>query len=474
MWEAIRANKRRSFFLITAMAVVLVALGASIGAAFGLEQGAYVGMLIAAVIWFFLWMTAMLAGRGVLLGSVHAREIQHEDYPMLFNVVEEMTIAAGLPKMPKVYIVDSDAPNAFAVGTEQNSAVAVTSGLLMRLSRDELQGVVAHEIAHIKNHDTRFMVLAGVMMGAIILIAHAFVRGMFYSGAGRRRGGRGGGQAQVILMLVAIVFAILAPIVAQLLYFACSRRREYLADASGARFTRYPEGLASALLKISASAGQMAKVNKAVAPMFTVNPLKGAAARSIFSTHPPTDDRVHILRSMAGGAAYADYEAAYAEAHGGHLIGRQTLAEAGRVEVREPSAEPEKEDLAKAREAVDILHRIGGFLFLQCVCGLKIKVPPKYKQKEVHCPRCARDIPIPVAAAAVVGAVAALEAAEEEVIPRIEGEPAEAEDYTYTYTPGKWQSFRCPCESAINLGPNFAGSQVRCNGCGRAIKVQRA
>ena len=469
MWEAIQANKRRSVALVLMMAAALLLLGYLAAEAF-MPRAGPVGLTIALLIWLLLWVTAVAGGSGVLLGSVNARQIQHDDHPMLFNVVEEMTIAAGLPKMPKVYIIDSDAPNAFAVGSENDSAVAVTTGLLMQLKRDELQGVVAHEIGHVKNHDTRFMVLAGVMMGAIILIANVFVRSMFYSGAGRRRGGRGGGGGAIIL--VALLFAILAPLMAQLLYFACSRRREYLADACGARFTRYPEGLASALEKISRSARLMSKVNQAVAPMFTVNPLQGSAVTSLFSTHPPTEDRVRVLRSMAGGAAYADYEAAYAKLHGGGLLGGRTLAESDKAPIRAPSAEPEKEDLAKARESVDILHRMGGYLFLQCACGLKVKVPPQYKEPELHCPRCDRAIPIPVAAAA--GAAAALEAAaREEGMPPVEGEPAEAPGHSYRYVPGKWQSFRCPCGSSINLSPNFSGSHVRCPGCGRPISIER-
>jgi len=470
MWEAIRANKRRSFVLVTLMALVLVGLGYSIGLAWAPEW-AYVGAVAAVAVWFVLWMIALSAGKGVVLGSMHARQIEHADYPVLFNVVEEMSIAAGLAKMPKVYLIDADAPNAFAVGTEQNSVVAVTTGLLMQLSRDELQGVVAHEIGHVKNHDTRFMVLAGVMMGAIILLADVFVRGMFYGGGRRRSRGRGGGgQGQAVLLIVALLFAILAPILAQLLYFACSRRREYLADASSARFTRYPEGLASALEKIEHSAGSMQKVNRAVAPMFIVNPLKGSAARSAFSTHPPTAERARILRSMAGGAAYADYEAAYAKTQGGHLLSARTVAESQQLRARAPSAEPEMGDMERAREAVDILHRAAGMLFLTCACGLKIKLPPSFKGGEVDCPRCHRSIPVPVAVAAVAGAAVL----GDELGPELAAEAPEARELSYTYKPGQWQSFRCPCDRTINLSPNFQGSEVRCPACGRSIRIDRA
>ena len=469
MWEAIRANKRRSFVLITLMAFVLMGLGYSIGLVWA-PDWAFVGLVAAFAVWLVLWMVAVSAGKGVVLGSMGAHRIEHDDYPVLFNVVEEMSIAAGLPKMPDVYLIDTDAPNAFAVGTEQKSVVAVTTGLLMQLNRDELQGVVAHEIGHIKNHDTRFMVLAGVMMGAIILLADVFVRSMFYGGGRRRSRGRGGGQAQAVLMIIAIVFIILAPILAQLLYFACSRRREYLADASSARFTRYPEGLARALEKIAGPARKMEKVNRAVAPMFIVNPLRGAAASNLLSTHPPTEDRARILRSMGGGAAYADYEAAYEKAHGGRLLGERTVAESQQLAARGATAEPEKDDLGRARDAVDILHRAAGMLFLNCACGLKIKLPPVFKGKEVECPRCSRNLPVPVAAAAIAGAAGL----RDELGRELADEPPEAREASVTYKPGQWQSFRCPCGRAINLSPTFKGSHVNCPSCGRSIRVDRA
>ena len=473
MWEQISANKRRSLFLITLMAMILIGLGVTIGMIFG-QEGALIGVGIALTIWFVLWLSAILGGRQILLASVHATEIGHNDAPRLFNVVEEMTIAAGLPKPPKVFIIDTDQPNAFAVGTPDESAVAVTSGLMMRLNRDELQGVIAHEIGHIKNQDTRFMTLAGVMVAAIVIIADVFLRTMFYTGAGRgtrRSSGRGGGQAQAILVLVAIVFAVLAPILAYILYFACSRKREYLADASAARFTRYPEGLASALEKISRSASKMQNVNRAVAPMYIINPLKGSAATSIFSTHPPTLLRCQILRSMAGGAGFASYENAFSKLKGQKLIGQQSLARADAAGIRAPSAEAEKGDLAKAREAVDILHSIGGFIFLQCVCGLKIKVPPSFKGREVKCPRCSRINPIPAGIIAAAGVAAAVRAGEEAATdaPRRAPPP----EQTYRFVPGRWQTFRCACGNPIQLSPNFRGHSIGCRTCGRTIKITR-
>ena len=472
MWEAIQANKRRSRVLILSLAVILVGLGYTIGLAVNPNVGGQIGAVVAAFLWVILWMTAITSGRGILLGSVGARQIEHDDNPVLFNVVEEMSIASGLPKPPQVYIVDSDAPNAFAVGTPDNAAVAVTTGLLMRLNRDELQGVVAHEIGHVVNNDSRFMTMAGVMVAAIVLIADAFVRGTFYSGRGSRRGRGGGGG---ILLLIALLFAILAPILAQLLYFACSRKREFLADACSARFTRYPEGLASALQKISASTDRMQNVSRAVAPMFTVNPLQASGLSSVWSTHPPTEERVRVLRAMAGGAAYADYEKAYSRVVGQHLIGQRTLAGADAAAVRAPSAEPEKSGLDKARDAVDILHRQEGLLFLTCACGLRMKLPPSYEQNDVHCPRCGAVMPIPKAAV-LAGAAAAIVAAQQAGAGPAGAHgaaPAAApeEPLSVYHAAGQWGSFRCTCGNTVQLSPSFSASQVRCRACGRTINV---
>ena len=324
------------------------------------------------------------------------------------------------------------------------------------------------------------MTIAGVMVAAIVIIADGFLRGMFYAGRGTRRSsGRGGGQAAALLLLLALLLAILAPILARILYLACSRRREYLADACAARFTRYPEGLASALEKISSQASRMADVNRATAPMYIVNPLKGSSsAHSLFSTHPPTSERVRILRSMGGAAGYAAYEAAYAKASGRHLLGKETLSDADVAGVRAPSAEPEPDDLAKARDVVDILHRMDGLLFLACACGLKIKIPRGHKGDKVQCPACARVIGIPAPMLVAAGALTMAEAAEKD------GERPEATDperkpgreqaLAYRFQPGRWQSFRCSCGYSVQLSPSFGGNRVRCDRCRRTIQIQRA
>jgi heat shock protein HtpX len=291
--------------------------------------GGMLGVGVASVLWMVMMLAAYYGGDSLLLSSAKARRIQKEDLPQLWNVVEEMTIASGLGQMPKVYIIDDPEPNAFAVGrSPETASIAVTMGLLRRLNRDELQGVVAHEIGHIRNLDVRFMTLASVTLGTIVLLSEVFLRSMWYGGGrGRRRSSSsGGGQAQAILLVAALLVAILAPIAAQLLYFACSRKREYLADASAARFTRYPLGLASALEKIASTVSTGSKkVSRALAPMYIVNPLQSRSAVGLFSTHPPTEDRIRILRSMAGGAGLAQYEEAYRKVHGEGREARRSL-----------------------------------------------------------------------------------------------------------------------------------------------------
>ncbi len=307
------------------------------------------GVAIAAAIWLVLALVSFSSGDQILLAASGAKQVTHDVHPQLFNVVEEMKIAAGLPAMPKVYIINDPAPNAFATGRSPESAsIAVTAGLLARLNRDELQGVVAHEMSHILHRDILYITLAGIMLGGIALLSQVFLRGVFYGSMHSRRryssDDRGGGQAQLIMFVIAIAAAILAPIMAQLLYFALSRRREYLADAGGARLTRYPEGLASALEKIAGDPSpQLAAANDVTAPMFFANPFKARGKRTLSdltSTHPPISERIRILRSMSQGASYKDYAQAYTTVtHAKNIVPAAALTEDG-VQIRQGQAGP--------------------------------------------------------------------------------------------------------------------------------------
>lgn len=454
MWDAIAANRRRSAVLITLMGILLTGLGAFIGLTVH-PRGAIWGALAAFLIWLVLWLVAKSRGDAVLLLSAGARKISKGDHPVLWNVVEEMTIAAQLPKMPDVYVINDPAPNAFATGKgPEKSAVAVTTGLLKRLDRDELQGVVAHEIGHVENRDIRFMMLAGIMLGAIVLIGHGFLRALFYGGVGRHRSSRGGGQGQAVILAIALLIAILAPILAQILYFACSRRREYLADATGALLTRYPEGLASALEKISSHARRVGrtKVNKVLAPMYIVNPMSGLAASGLLTTHPPTEKRVRILRSMAGGADYARYEEAYRSVEGGAVLGAKTLAASRPEDIRGPSEEVRgegREDVVDRLRQVSLLSaRLDGMIALTCACGVGIRVPRGLKRDRLSCPRCGRKNPVP----------------------KEQGREA---TQTHRRVGTRWETVRCAkCGQDVQLSPAFQAAQIRCGGCGNTIEIE--
>jgi heat shock protein HtpX len=481
MWEAIASNQRRSVWLISLMGLLLVLLGAVIGLVIGSlvldvgrtsgargapsligelvgsQSGVYFGIAAAVLVWLILWAMAGLAGDGILLRNARAHEIQKEDAPQLWNVVEEMTIASGLGRMPRVFVIDEPSLNAFAVGCRsEQAAVAVTSGLLKRLSRDELQGVIAHEIGHIRNLDTRFMTLASVMLGAIVLISYTFRRAMYYGGR-RRSSSRGGGQIQLILLLVVLVLAVLAPLMAQLLYFACSRRREFLADASSARFTRYPEGLASALEKISGQAGSAEPVSRVIAPLCIVNPLQERSAFSLFSTHPKTEDRIRILRSMAG-AGFAAYEVAYQQVHGAskRCIGPATLESDESVAIRQPTPEPKTtaQAAARAQQVGELLDRVINFVVIPCPCGVRLKVPPAFKRRSVTCPRCGRQHAVPRAEAG------------EPAAETVQGQPLR-----YRRKGSGWESFQCACGHVLQLSPKFSAPQVECGKCGRRVEV---
>ncbi|MCP4291229.1 MAG: M48 family metallopeptidase [bacterium] len=409
MWEQIAANKRKSVFLVIGMALLLGVLGYFLGEYFiGPGDGIF-GVALATVIWLVMTLVAYFQGDSIYLGIAKAKKIEKGDLPVLFNVVEEMTLASGLAKMPDVYIIDDPAPNAFATGrTPETAAVAVTSGLLKTLNRDELQGVIAHELAHVRNRDIQLMLFAGVLAGAIVLLSEIGLRSMWFGGGrrSRRNDSEGSGGAQAIIMVIAIALMILAPIFAQLIYFAISRKREYLADASAASFTRYPEGLASALEKISKAPAKLASANKATAPMYIINPLarQGKMAANGSSTHPPIDERVKILRSMSG-SGFADYDKVYQGMHGGKgVIPDSALSGAGAtVGSRQASSDNRSamaagfvdeatgvrnDERGRARRVDDYFYKEKGYQRIECQCGATLKIPPEFKSSKVRCPKC--------------------------------------------------------------------------------------
>jgi heat shock protein HtpX len=392
MWEIIRANKRRAVGFVGLMAALLVVAGYAIGELVAPGAGP-AGLVLAVVVWAVMSLVAYRNGGKILLAVSGARRIRKEDHPVLWNVVEEMCIASGLSTLPEVYIIDEDAPNAFATGRDpEHSAVAVTAGLLERLDRDELQGVIAHELAHVNNRDVLYVTMVGIMMGTIVMIADFGTRFLFYGGGRRRTSSREGGGGQAIVLVVAIILVILAPILAQLLYFALSRRREYLADACSALYTRYPEGLARALEKISAFPKPLRAANRATAPMYIANPLRGGkrAAAGLTSTHPPIKERVRILRGLGSGhLSLAGYDETFRKVTGRPVgvVPAGSLKALKEVEARRPAADTTSH-ADRVRQVTDALWHMQAFLFLPCACGTTLKVPPVHAGKQIPCPHC--------------------------------------------------------------------------------------
>ncbi|MEZ4503350.1 MAG: M48 family metallopeptidase [Dehalococcoidia bacterium] len=301
------SNRRKSWGLLLSIALLFGLLGFTAG--FGTTGDPFGGLAFtigAVVLAVVMSLGTYFGGDALVLRASGARPVTQESHPQLMNVVEEMRIAAGIP-MPKVYIIDDSAPNAFATGRDPDHAsIAVTTGLLDKLNREELQGVIAHELSHVRNLDIRFALLVGVLVGGIALLADLLLRYTFFFGGGRRRSNDrgGGGAAQAIVMVLAILLAILAPIAARLVQLAVSRQREYLADASGVELTRNPVGLEHALAKISSDAEVLEVANRSTQHMYIVNPIKKFEARSrgLFSTHPPIVDRINRLRRLRGAA----------------------------------------------------------------------------------------------------------------------------------------------------------------------------
>ncbi|RNC82386.1 MAG: hypothetical protein ED559_11570 [Phycisphaera sp.] len=243
-------------------------------------------------------------GANAILRMVHAQQITPELDPELFNVVDEMRLAAGLP-MPKVYLIPESAMNAFATGRDpENGVVAITTGLRSKLNRDELQGVIAHEMAHIRHYDIRFSLLMATMVGLIVMACDIFLRMTFYTRAGRRSDSKGGGAAYIVVFIVAILLAIIAPLLAKLIQMAYSRKREYLADAGAVELTRNPMGLASALRKLAGDDEPLVDTaNRGTAHMFIINPLRKMRrshqnVSSLFCSHPPVEDRIARLMAL--------------------------------------------------------------------------------------------------------------------------------------------------------------------------------
>ena len=305
-YREIDRNRRRSWLLVVVVIVVLGLLGGAVGYATGFGWG---GLVLAVVIAVVMSIGSWFAGDALVMATSGAREIDRanppEQFGQLVNVVEEMRLAGGLPP-PRLWLIDDSAPNAFATGRDpEHASVAVTSGLLDKLDREELQGVIGHEMSHIGNLDIRFTLLVGVLVGAIALLADWFLRFTYWGG--RRRSSssdsdRGGGGAAALIFALALILAIVAPLIGRLIQAAVSRSRESLADATAVEMTRNPVGLARALRTISDDPEVLEVANRATQHLYIVNPIKSfeERAKSLWDTHPPIGERIRALEAIAG------------------------------------------------------------------------------------------------------------------------------------------------------------------------------
>jgi len=296
IYQEISANKRNSVFLMMAVIALVCALGYIFSAAQG--DTTYGGVWIAVIISFGMTAISYFQGDKIALWTSGARPLEHDENKYVYHLVENLCITSGLP-MPKIYIMPDPAINAFATGRKpEMSSIALTTGAIEKLTNEELEGVIAHELSHVKNYDIRFMMLVAVMVGSISILSNIFLRSRFMFG-GRSRDNNNG-NIGAILTIVGVILAILSPLIAELIKLAVSRQREYLADASGALLTRYPAGLASALQKIAADGQPMARASTATAHLFISNPFgPGKKFSSLFSTHPPVEERIKRLRAMS-------------------------------------------------------------------------------------------------------------------------------------------------------------------------------
>lgn len=296
MYKQIDSNRHKSWILVFLFIGILSAAGYAYG--YATDTG-YAGLVLALVISIGMTSISWFAGDKIVLASSGAKEITSRDEnPYLWNMVENLSITAGTP-MPRVYLIDDPSPNAFATGRDpKHASIAVTSGIVQRLENEELEGVIAHELSHVKNEDIKFMLLVAVLVGSLTLLGDFFIHGSM-----RFRGRRGKDDLGGIVLILGILFIILAPIIGELIKLAVSRKREYLADASGALLTRYPEGLARALEKIRDTNAPLARASQATAHLWISSPFGATSgARSwfanLFSTHPPIDLRITELRKM--------------------------------------------------------------------------------------------------------------------------------------------------------------------------------
>ncbi|MBR1617110.1 M48 family metalloprotease [bacterium] len=411
MWHQIEANKKKTVLVILMMFILFGITGTAFG--IYLFGDFHEGVLVLDAFLFIALIIMLITARKTAFMTLNKQMLvkcPQNSKSQLANVVKEMQIASGLSKCPEIYVLNSDVMNAFACATnEDNATIVVTKGLLKALNRDELQGVIAHEIAHIVNKDSAYLIYAGAFVTLIALFSNAACRCM------PRRSSR---NSNALVVLVAIIVLILAPLLTQLLYLLLSRKREYLADACAVQYTRYPLGLASALEKLEKNINTFddnflfdnsSNKNPFVKASCIV-PLKAQEEQdSIFSTHPSTYNRIKVLKAMTNEsinrADFGGYNVAYYKINGKRdLIPKKSMENLKKIPLRAAFVEtsavnslantskinPKQEEFKKHRQTQDMIWNLKNYIFIECDCKTKFKIPPCYKGTKIKCPHCGK------------------------------------------------------------------------------------
>ena len=440
MWTQIQNNKRNCFLIIVAIFSVMIFLGGFFGALYSYffnentdlplsvfldikdfhaySETMFIGIAISLFLWLFLLFIALVDGKRIILALNWTYKLPRDSNRILRNVVEEMSIAAGLPKVPEIYVIDAAMPNSFSTGmSPKDSAIVVTTGLLTALDRDELQAVIAHEIAHIANRDTSFMLIAGAMLGTITVITHLGLKMIFGYSMSRRNPIGNNFKLKIVIIALTLLLMVFSPIMARILYLFISQKKEYLADACAVQYTRYPRALATALVKISTSVFVLRDADKLTSSMYIVHPLDleveqreaFSMFKNIFRTHPPTEKRIEVLEKMTR-ADFNAYNAAFSKTSPRKrtIINKKDLYNVKKVDIKIPERNYETDvngrhiylasalaDMAeRKREAEDIVWKAKNYIFRECECGTKLKIPQSYKGQEISCPHCGKLISV--------------------------------------------------------------------------------
>jgi heat shock protein HtpX len=454
MWELISANRKKSIILFTAMFFILLILGFFIGYYLIAEEQWYYGIIFAILLWAVLVGVTFLQGEEIILRLAQAKPANPIHYPLLHNVTEEMQIAANLPFSPDLFVIDDDSPNAFSTGkSPQSATIVVTTGVLELLNRNELQGVIAHEISHIINRDVLFMTHAAVMLGSIIFLSKIYLRGLIYSGGGRTRK-RSMNRATGLLFILSIIFSLLAPLVANILYVSISKSREYLADASAVRLTRYPFGLMRALQKISGSTYEFKKANSTISSFYINDPFYEARPLFQLDTHPPIEKRIEILKSLTHDVNYFTYQKVYSRICGkpgknSNIIPATSLKEDSVLSVIPPLKEHLQETIIPsskpANHVVEAEKNVTAANIFQYILGVDVTKPDQlnqsYQKPIANNDKSARAI------------------------------RKENGEVVYHRQKNGWESFACLCGSAKHLSPSYKKNELFCTNCSTMIKI---